>query len=207
MLSNPGNRLEEIFDHQEALMEKFHPIERANGFFRPDHHVIDLDDPRVQDRLRGLAWNTIEEYGEAIDEPGPPSKQLEELADTLHFLVELMIASGLRPHHFGDPRQDQLIELSLRGVEQNWPSLSPRDLPVLQLSFVACLAGAMNALKNRPWKQTRRPTDIPVYFSRLKVALVEFLTVVTYMGHSASDLHRAYCHKNQENHLRIQGGV
>ena len=199
------NRLEEIFDHQLELMEKFHVIERENGFHRPDIIGLNLDHPVNQDRLRGLAWHCIEEYGEALD--AEPEHRLEELADTMHFLVELILTSGMRSHHFGDSREEQLAQLMLKGVEENWPSLGPNELPILQLSFVAALGSAMNTLKNRPWKQTRRETDLGVYYARLRVALVEFLTVVCYMGYNAEQLHHAYVRKNAENHSRVGAGV
>lgn len=193
-----------IFEHQKTLMARFHPIEERNGFHRPDIVALNLDRHSTQDRLRSLAWHTVEEFTEALD--ATPSTQLEELADTFHFLVELLITSGVRPGWLS-PAQNKLAALMTYGVEDNWPSFDTREMPTLQLSFVVSLGSAMNTLKNRPWKQTERETDIPVYFTRLKIALVEFLTVVSYMGYSAEDLYNAYFKKNSENHRRIQGGT
>lgn len=198
--------LTDIFEHQKELMRQFHPIEERNGFHRPDPMGLNLDRPLNQDRLRGLAWHTIEEFTEALDEPG--ESRLEELADTFHFLVELLITSGVTPSYLRQNIQmEPLAGLMAYGVLKNWPSYDEKELTTLQLSFVVCLGAAMNTLKNRPWKQTMRETDIAVYFMRLRVATIEFLTVVAYMGYPAAELHRAYIRKNDINHQRIQGGT
>jgi len=199
--------LADIFEHQKDLMRRFHPIEERNGFHRPDPVGLNLDRPLNQDRLRGLAWHVIEEFTEALD--GPKDEQLEELADTFHFLVELLITSGVTPSYLsrhlssGEP----LTRMMSEGILENWASLDPLERPILQLSFVVCLGSAMNLLKNRPWKQTMRETDIPIYFARLRVATVEFLTVVGYMGYSAADLYQAYLGKHEVNQQRIREGT
>jgi len=98
--------LEAIFDRQKELMEKYHPIEAANDLLLSPDVPVDLDSAKGQARLKDFAWRVTEELGEAMNclknKPWKQTQMLtdrdhfyEELADALHFMVELFILSGL----------------------------------------------------------------------------------------------------------------
>ena len=201
------DRLKSIFNHQRELMGRFHAIEQSNGFRRAALPLC-LDRHISQERLRGLAWHVIEEFGEAVE--APINEFHEEMVDTLHFLVELMITAGCEVHHMVsvvDTEHDSLSYLYMQ-AEKEWPAgFSPPTVEVCQLSFVISLARAMHVLKNKPWKQTSREVDIPVFFARLRIALVDFIALCRWSGLPAQELYDRYFQKNAINHQRIEQGV
>jgi NTP pyrophosphatase (non-canonical NTP hydrolase) len=102
-----GDLLATIFEGQKELIAKYHDIEQKRGalvvepenFGRIDHRF-------VQWRIKDLAYRTIEELTEATNTlKNKPWKQsevptdathfYEELADALHFFIELCITAGL----------------------------------------------------------------------------------------------------------------
>lgn len=101
-----GDRLEQIFCRQRELMEKYEPIERANGLLITDDVPVNIDSAKGQSRLKDFAWRVVEEIGEAMNcLKNKPWKQTqmetdvlhykEEIADAFHFFVELCILSGI----------------------------------------------------------------------------------------------------------------
>src|SRR3990167_8773680 len=97
--------------------------------------VIDLDVPADQQLIRAMAWNIIEELGEALEVlRGSNHKEhlLDELADMTHFYVELLIMSNL----------------SWRDVD-GWISLAETpDTEKAVEEFLTSLALTVNILKN-----------------------------------------------------------
>lgn len=104
------DRLNNIFMAQAQLMKKFDEIEASNGATTVDHTQWgDLDDRQVQMRLKDLSQRTIEELCEATHLlRNRPWKQKyhqmtpeeigafrEEVADALHFFIELCITAGI----------------------------------------------------------------------------------------------------------------
>jgi len=105
-----GDMLEGIFAGQEELMEKYEPIEAGRGFItvEPDMRG-QLDHRFVQARIKDLMQRTIEEMMEAANVlKNKQWKQTEtatdvvhfneEVADALHFFVEMCITAGLSAH-------------------------------------------------------------------------------------------------------------
>jgi hypothetical protein len=102
-----GDLLKTIFDEQAKLIEKYHSIEKDRGAIVVDPNDFgNLDYRFTQWRIKDLAYRTIEELSEATNcLKSKPWKQseivvdkthyYEELADAFHFLVELLITSGL----------------------------------------------------------------------------------------------------------------
>jgi hypothetical protein len=100
--------LQDIFDHQLELMHKVHARERVNGLPVPmpdQYGTIDRRDTQLY--LKHIAWCVVEELGEAMNElKNRPWKATftqtdrpayyEELVDVVHFMVELLIASGMK---------------------------------------------------------------------------------------------------------------
>jgi hypothetical protein len=102
-----GDWLATIFKGQEILMEKYQEIERRNGAIVVEKEMHgELDDRKVQMRIKDLAYRIVEEISEATNclRQKPWSESFtatdrdhffEELSDALHFFVELCITAGL----------------------------------------------------------------------------------------------------------------
>lgn len=102
-----ADMLATIFAGQRLLMEKYEEIERRNGtVVVRSKYFGAIDDRQVQMRIKDLAFRTVEELTEATNcLKNKPWKDTfvatdvdhfyEELADALHFLVELCITAGL----------------------------------------------------------------------------------------------------------------
>ena len=102
-----GDLLSSIFEGQRQLMEKYHDIEQKRGalVIEPANYGR-IDHRFVQWRIKDVAYRCIEELTEATNTlKNKPWKQsevptdtthfYEELADALHFFIELCITAGL----------------------------------------------------------------------------------------------------------------
>ena len=101
-----GNTLQAIFARQRELMDKYDPIEAANGCLLTPDVPVDINSHLGQMRLKDMNSRCIEELMEAMNcLKNKPWKQSmmetdvahyrEELADAFHFFVELCILSGM----------------------------------------------------------------------------------------------------------------
>lgn len=107
-----GDLLKAIFERQKELMLKYHDIEERRGALvvAPDQYG-NIDHRFVQWRIKDLMQRTIEEMMEAANcLKNKPWKQselatdkvhfYEEIADAVHFLVEMCITSGMDAEDF-----------------------------------------------------------------------------------------------------------
>lgn len=102
-----GDLLEQIFTQQLKLMMDYEHIERDRGFITiPPGQFGDLDHRFVQFRIKDVTSRAVEELYEAMnclknkpwkqsEVPTDATHYYEELADAVHFLVEMFITSGL----------------------------------------------------------------------------------------------------------------
>jgi NTP pyrophosphatase (non-canonical NTP hydrolase) len=102
-----SDMLATLFAGQEKLAEQYWDIERRNGGFIPHRSEWgDLDSRMVQVALKDMMWRVTEELGEAANcLKNKPWKNTfaatdvehfhEEIADALHFFIELCIFSGI----------------------------------------------------------------------------------------------------------------
>lgn len=101
-----GDMLEEIFEGQKKLMEKYHIIEKEIGLLQTEDVPVNLQSHLGQARLKDFAWRITEEIGEAMsclkNKPWKKTQMetdvthyYEELADAFHFFVELCLLSGI----------------------------------------------------------------------------------------------------------------
>lgn len=102
-----GDMLQGIFDGQYGLIAKYHDIEKRRGAIVVDTTDFgNLDYRFTQWRIKDLAFRAIEELTEATNTlKNKPWKQsevatdqthfYEELADALHFFIELCITAGM----------------------------------------------------------------------------------------------------------------
>lgn len=108
------NYLNLMFDQQRMLMVKYHDLEEKNG-----SPVIDLEDEgylsdrRVQARIHELFGYLVRELSEAMQElKNKPWKKTviaadveafrEEMGDSMHFMVEMLITAGMTPKDLYD---------------------------------------------------------------------------------------------------------
>lgn len=156
--------LEFIFKEQTELMHKYHQIEKANGLLVTEDIPVNLHDAKGQQRLKDFAWRFMEEVGEALESHHylkDVAHTKEELADALHFLVEMAILSGI-----------EYKEVYLKGwnFEDTWetvtlePGYTIKD-PLTRI--VVSMGQACNCLKNKPWKQTHMLTNEEKYKDHL----------------------------------------
>lgn len=101
--------LDQIFRKQMDLMETYHKIEASNGCLITPDVPVDLHSHVGQQRLKDFAWRVTEELAEAMGclkcrpwKVTPMATDIqhyrEEIADALHFFVELCILSGISPN-------------------------------------------------------------------------------------------------------------
>ena len=109
-----GDLLEAMFNRQKILMNKYEEIEAKNGgnVVLPENFG-ELNDRLVQMRLKECAYRVVEELSEATNcLKNKPWKSdavetdevhyKEELADTFHFFLELLITSGFTFESFAE---------------------------------------------------------------------------------------------------------
>lgn len=179
--------LTEIFEHQAALARKFHPIEFMNGY-TPPAWPVNIQSRHGQDRLRQFAWWITEEITEALTAP----EELfgEELADILHFSVEICLISGIIPE-----------TVLNHGVARNLdPSPEPQSLTEVLIE----LGRGINLLKAKPWKKDPKPTDPDMLIYHLSKSL--FILLGTIRRHQF-DPSIIYFAKKKVNEQRISDGV
>src|SRR5713226_6613208 len=135
-----SDRLQHIFEAQEALAKRFLVIEVNNGLASPADAIETLILPSFHNeaRLRSLAWRIVEEASELSIAKG--DNLIEEASDVLHFLTEFSILSGVRPHHLSEI-SDSMEYVFDRGHS---PALTAT---YLWKDFVTQLGLAVNHLK------------------------------------------------------------
>ena len=194
--------LEQIFKRQLELMEKYHDIEARSGIFnyQDDGTPVNLTTVGGQARIKHLAWYTVEEIAEALDGKDKAQQQ-EELVDALHFFVELCIASGYN-YDFFEP-----LELMFGRVKRFHSDIDEGFLAQSVTKFIYALGNAMNRLKNKPWKQTPVPVDIPAYEGWLTLAMFHFIQIAWAYGiHQPQQLVDLYMGKAKVNQQRQESG-
>lgn len=148
-----------------------------------------------QQILKNFAWRVVEELAEAFHEINDMNEQKmkEELADALHFHIELLIYSGI----------------THRGVDQMFPvrrAISPS--PTVQpLWFVAYkLGAAMHELKWKPWRQTQESTDVDTFHKRLVESWDYMMDLWLEFGYDRHDIFNTYMGKAAVNRTRQEEG-
>lgn len=209
------DRLKLIFERQKELMEKYHDIEKANGLLQTPDVPVDLHDRRGQARIKDFAWRITEELAEAVwaseelAEEGPEWDRVhvqEEVADALHFLVELAILAGVGPvriirefPQFIEPGRDSLNSLYNKARHTTHCSHTPEESFT---KFIAQLGMVCHLLKNKPWKQSQMLTDIQMLEKRLSWAFVKFMAFCISINLDPDKLFDLYYRKSEVNKFR-----
>jgi len=187
---------EYIFERQHELTKKYIIIEEQNNLRWTIEIPVDLDTGRGQAQLKDMAWRIIEEVGESLEAylnlSDDPIHAKEELADGLHFLVELLILSGL----------------TYKDVEGIRPQIIIGDLePNIDecvSNVVLKLGTAMNCLKLKPWKQTHVKIDKEKYHKKLIETFEVYVVLMLKVIRHKVDILNLYFSKSSVNEFRIE---
>jgi len=203
---NPqGDKLELIFEKQRQLMEKYHEIENRQGvgYGLLRGQVFNINEIRSQELLKNFAWRVTEELTEAsvCFRDYEREHKLEEIADALHFLVELCIILEITP--------ERIIRFCLNEAELSdkleqlcnvqFPHSLPSPYPIIEY-----LGTAMNCLKQKPWKQTHVLTDTEKVIENVVMAFWELCRYWVRQEEDADSLYNYYFRKNKVNEFRIE---
>ena len=197
-----------IFEKQQALADKYSDIEKMGDLLQTTKNNVDT--AKGQKWIKDFAWRVTEELAEAFEakelmardcDATDASKTLpeqlkladeytkhfkEELADALHFLVELTIIAGYN-HEIVTRLEDRPFE---KVTEKDaWPT-------VYKLGLLC------NCLKNKPWKQTQMLTDRPKFEKYLEETWTEMLRLLFIAIGTNEEIYIYYFKKNAVNQFR-----
>lgn len=202
------DRLEEVFNHKITSSAEFRQVQRNHGLILAPENL--RADPATREGCielhKGLHWINLElaEFLFASKEERP-----EELADVLHFLVEVAILLGydatIIPIHENATEIDRL-DVMLWASEDNALVLSDPEANA-RFCIVASLLVA-NLLKNKPWKQTLKPApDADELKKAVQSIFYWYGATVRTQGISAQELFDQFVRKDGINHTRVTTGV
>ena len=215
-------RLEMIFDRQQELHDKYKIIEGKIGL---GHGLIqgnqfNIDNKVCQYYMKDMFWRVTEELGESAealeDHVMEPSYKeayihgIEELADSLHFMVEALIVIGITPEevqtlHYKEKRD----RLDMMWVNTMRPFIHRGEMNIKDLSFfyfnvVKELGLAANCLKNKPWKQFQIITDTVRFRQHAICALTSLIELFRYCKVQPQGIYDIYFCKSEVNKFRIR---
>lgn len=181
-----------IFECQRSLMAKYKAIEQLPSAPVSVHHA---SGQRV---IKDFAWRTVEELTESYeawekhpdDTTTAEQHALEELADAVHFFVELLIFAGITPE-----------QCYLRYAEMK-PTTTIVNVTVAYWQATYRIGLAMNFLRNKPWKQSQVPTDEARFREALLNAWAAMMQLWERLGYDDSTLYSFYFRKFQVNQFR-----
>lgn len=182
---NKETWLAEVFEKQLGVMHKYAEIEKM-----PDW-PLNVNTREGQKWFKDFLWRTTEEIAESYEAflNGDQTHTIEELADALHFFVELLILAGFDAKWASDQLWNDAGEV-------------PEKAATAYLNAHYWLGMVGNTLKNKPWKQTEMLTDEKKFEQMLSNSFVALITV--FYAHGADDnvIHSFYTRKNQVNQFR-----
>lgn len=187
-----AEQLRLIFARQSELMTKYQEIE---GLPSPP---LSLHLASAQRVLKDFAWRTTEELAEAYealakhssDDETAKAHAHEELADALHFFVELLIFAGITP--------EQCLAITPNGPLV----ITGRSLPEAYWLMTYELGLAMNFLRNKPWKQSQVPTDEGRFRGQLLNAWAALMDLWSVHDLNCVDMFAYYFRKSDVNAFR-----
>lgn len=185
----------DVFDRQESLMQKYQHLEQLPA------PPLSLHVAGHQRILKDFAWRVTEELAEAHEayRRYPPGSDgwlqpvSEELADALHFLVELLIFAGVTA--------SQCLK------QVSWfPPDDNQSLEFVQWRATDHLGLAMHELRNKAWKQETVSTDEASCRRHLVLTFAAHMDIWASLGFDSEDLSRAFISKHEKNKARIDEG-
>lgn len=181
--------LHQIFSAQRELANRFRHVEHLPA------PPAAIQKPGGQEIIRTFAWRTTEEVVEAYQEyvqGAAQSQTLEELADGLHFFVELMIYSGITAE-------------TILAFDDTYPVRLPTRDTFYSMCWQAVyeLGLAVHELKSKPWAQHPKPTNEERFRLNLLVAFRTYLGLFVALDVDERGVFELYFKKNAVNHQRI----
>jgi len=187
-----------IFAKQKTLADKYADIEGMGNLLETTK--TNIDTAKGQKWIKDFAWRVTEELTEAFEALEFSEKQAEEpeimeqymehfkeeLADALHFLVELSIIAGYN-HDIVTRQISKPIQFMLE----------PDAWPVVYQMGLMC-----NCLKNKPWKQTQMLTDRPKFESYLEEVWTQMMRLLLISMDNYEQVYLYYFKKNKVNQFR-----
>lgn len=202
-----SDRLHEIFQSKRASTARFRGLQHSLGGFA-DRALIYRADPATREGTielhKGIHWINLElvEYLHARPEEKP-----EELADVLHFIVELALLLGYDEMIVStrDNTEDRLDRMLMASKDDVFVFADP------DTNARFCVLAALRVadlLKNKPWKQTLKPPPDPEALLELVLAIFYWYgATVRTQGMSAQDLYDQFMRKEKINAERVATGV
>jgi len=173
----------DLMERQWQLHEKYGPIETKSGIgYGVTVGAFHMDKPTWQYLIKDLMWRFHEEVAEAIQAQQIDGNEhyREELIDALHFLLEL---NGV--------------------IGYIYPPTPYFKANIMEPSFILGLAA--NQLKNKPWKQDFKETDIDAFFGYMGQANSKFWSVLYQeFNQDLQTVWKYYMAKHKVNEFRIE---
>lgn len=202
----PNDILKAIFEKQWEVAEKYVEIEKMGDLLTPARIATNFDTQLGQAWLKDFAWRVTEELGESFEaiyqhEELTDDLKLhyyEELADALHFFVELCLIAGIKSTDL----------TPIEEIEKNaWDGydLVPGSVDYVQQAHwnvIYQLTLFCNCLKNKKWKQTQMMTDRPKAIGYLQASYKALILCFKNPGLTDADIYDMYFKKNQVNRFR-----
>jgi dimeric dUTPase (all-alpha-NTP-PPase superfamily) len=195
--------LRELFSKQRELLNKYQTIEEFDGkklseYIDENGKLKTIHTLQSQRILKDFSWRVTEELAECCEGlfvENDLEHVGEEVADALHFLLELLIVSGLTEHDF-------VAEDFMLSIKSN-----DRDDSVIRVSmmdFIYALGIAVNRLKAKIWKQSQILVDEKEFKRKLKIAFIEFWRIPFALGFGSEDVYKFYFRKHAVNVFRVK---
>jgi NTP pyrophosphatase (non-canonical NTP hydrolase) len=204
------DRLQEIFDRKTDFVRSLEPIYRSNGFLEVLNWPFNINDRHAQEQFRLLAWRVNEEVYEALKEwekgsECDPEEYREEVADVMHFLVELALFCGITTVEFATGGEKELeseedyLSISFKRVQFYRNRMEGREAWGM---FLTALAELMMCFRQRPWRTDERPTDFGKLQFHFGVLWLAFCAACIATGIGAATLYSHYHAKSVINEER-----
>lgn len=199
------DRLCLMFERQHELATKYLPIEEMNGVALTTAFPVDLHDRKGQTRLKLFAWYVSEEVAEALDaicekRDVTHTHVHEELADGLHFLIEMGLLSGINPGDFETLTDSDRLDVLVFEACPHHASL----VGLAASDFLHDLGMTCHLLKNKAWKQSHMLTDLAEYRTRYARAFQSYINLCVTCKMDAQSIFELYFRKSEVNKFRIQ---
>jgi hypothetical protein len=193
-MDNWDGIVEAMFEQQRQIMVKYKEMEQLPSA------PLSLHTPHCQRIIKDFAWRVTEEMTESYEallkDNGAEEvkhRGFEELADATHFLIEMLIFTGISP--------------------AGCLTITPTFRPQMNTSITGAywhltyqLGLAMNFLKNKPWKKSRVPTDEASFRVAMVKVWVSLLRCWTVVGCEQGDLFKYYSEKTEIILVRQRNG-
>lgn len=190
---NKDTWLTEMYNKQLNVAIKYKDIERLPKW------PLSIDAKSSQVVFKDFLYRISEELSESyetvvdpstkvFDEEGLELHAVEELADALHFYLELLIYVGIGP--------ERLIKWY---DEYEYKEISI-DKAYLMAQFRIGMTGQQ--CHNKPWKSDMIRTDVKKFVECLRQLFYALLDAFRSQGANDDMIYDRYCRKNQVNQFR-----